>query len=257
MIIKEFIESGILSMYVLGAATQEEQQEVERMSELYPEIKAELLELQSAIDNYAYQFDVPPAPHLKDEIIQKIFSTENIFKNELTENQGNSQKNNQEKPYFFWESYKAAAGFIFLALSLLANIYFYSQWQTSENQIVSIKRENQTMASEVKVIENTNNIIVTIKGAEDLAPALEAWVYWDKTTHETHIFCPTLPTPPTGKQYQLWAIDGNNVVDAGVFDLKGLQKVKKVDKFQKFVVTLERTGGVPKAEGKIYASGGV
>ncbi len=113
------------------------------------------------------------------------------------------------------------------------------------------------MASEVKVIENTNNIIVTIKGAQDLAPELEAWVYWDKTTHETHIFCPALPAPPTGKQYQLWAIDGKNVVDAGVFDLKGLQKVKKVDKFQKFVVTLERAGGVPKAEGKIYASGGV
>ncbi len=253
MISKEFIESGILSMYVLGATTQEEQQEVERMAELYPEIKTELLDLQSAIDDYAYQFEVPPAPHIKQIIEEKILSTDNIFKNELIEN----KENNTEKPYFFWKSYTIAAGLIFFALSLLANIYFYSQWQTSENQLVSIKKENQTMASEVKVIENTNNIIVTIKGAQDLAPELEAWVYWNKITHETHIFCPTLPAPPTGKQYQLWAIDGENVVDAGVFDLKGLQKVKKVDKFQKFVVTLERTGGVPKAEGKIYASGGV
>ncbi len=110
MIIKEFIESGILSMYVLGATTQEEQQEVERMAELYPEIKAELLDLQSAIDDYAYQFEVPPAPHIKQMIEEKILSTDNIFKNELTEN----KENNTEKPYFFWKSYTTAAGFIFL-----------------------------------------------------------------------------------------------------------------------------------------------
>ena len=241
-------------MYVLGATTQEEQQEVERMAELYPEIKAELLALQSAIDDYAYKFEVPPAPHIKQMIAQKILSNEHIFKNEL---KGNQSKNCTPNSQFSWKSYTTATGFIFFALSLLANIYFYSQWQTSENHLISIKKENQTMASEVKIIENTNNVIVTIKGAQDLAPELEAWVYWDKTTHETHIFCPTLPAVPAGKQYQLWAIDGTNVIDAGVFDLKGLQKVKKVDKFQKFVVTLERAGGVPKAEGKIYASGGV
>ena len=142
-------------------------------------------------------------------------------------------------------------------LSLVANLYLHLKWQTSESQLVTVKKESEMMLSELKVIENTNNVIVTIKGEKDLAPELEAWVYWDKATHETHIFCPTLPAPPAGKQYQLWAIDGEKVVDAGVFDLKGLQKVKKVDKFQKFAVTLERAGGVPKAEGKIYASGGV
>ena len=236
MISKEFIESGILSMYVLGATTQEEQQEVERMTQLYPEIKAELLDLQSAIDDYAYQFEVPPAPHIKKNIEEKIFSAKNIFKNEI-------QENNTKKRTILWKSYAIAAGIMFFALSFMANIYFHSKWQE--------------VASEVKIIENTNNVIVTIKGEKDLAPELEAWVYWDKTTHETHIFCPTLPAPPAGKQYQLWAIDGEKVVDAGVFDLKGLQKVKKVDKFQKFAVTLERAGGVPKAEGKIYASGGV
>ena len=107
MISKEFIESGILSMYVLGATTQEEQQEVERMTQLYPEIKAELLELQSAIDDYAYQFEVPPAPHIKKNIEEKIFSSQNIFKNEI-------QENNIKKRSILWKSYSIAAVVAFL-----------------------------------------------------------------------------------------------------------------------------------------------
>ena len=42
MNIKEYIESGILEMYVLGHATKEESDEVEKMASTHPEIKKEM-----------------------------------------------------------------------------------------------------------------------------------------------------------------------------------------------------------------------
>jgi anti-sigma-K factor RskA len=242
-------------MYVLGAATLEEQQEVEQMSTLYPEIKAELLALQIAMDEYAYEFEVEPAPHVKQMIESKLFEANSIFRDEKAVKKELNLPQTRDLGVF-WKGFALVAS-VLLIISVVMTGFFYQLWQTSENQLAIVKKENSQIASEVKVIENTNNVIVTIKGVKELAPDLEAWVYWDKTTHETHIFCPTLPVPPEGKQYQLWAIDGESVVDAGVFDLKGLQKVKNVDKFQKFAVSLEKKGGVPKAEGAIYALGGV
>ncbi len=53
-----------------------------------------------------------------------------------------------------------------------------------------------------------------------------------------------LPTPPTDKQYQLWALVDGKPVDAGMItDLEDLQAMKEMPEAQAFAITLEPKGG--------------
>ena len=49
MDIKEYIESGILELYVAGALSEKENQEVYDVMQQYPEVKAEVEEIEKAI----------------------------------------------------------------------------------------------------------------------------------------------------------------------------------------------------------------
>ena len=97
--------------------------------------------------------------------------------------------------------------------------------------------------------------LTAVKGKPDCS----AKIYWDTNSKFVYIDASDLPEPPKNKQYQLWYIDGKNVVDAGVFDMgkkaNKLQKLKLVPNAQAFAVTLEKYGGVPKSEGDMYALG--
>ena len=72
MDIKEYISSGIIENYVLGNVSPQEKQEVECMSHIYPEIKTELEQLQTAIENIAFTLEKNPPAHLKSKILDAI-----------------------------------------------------------------------------------------------------------------------------------------------------------------------------------------
>jgi mannose-6-phosphate isomerase-like protein (cupin superfamily) len=50
---EEFINSGILEVYVLGAASAEEQAKVEQMAQYFPLVKKELDRAEETLENYA------------------------------------------------------------------------------------------------------------------------------------------------------------------------------------------------------------
>lgn len=78
MNIKEYIESGILEIYVLGLATKEEAEEVEKMSMSHSEIKQEIAEISVALEKYAQQNNVVPHPAIKPLLMATIDYTERL-----------------------------------------------------------------------------------------------------------------------------------------------------------------------------------
>lgn len=61
--VQEFIESGILEMYVLGQVTDHEAQEVERMAALFNEVQEEITSISITLEQYALrQQETPPDP---------------------------------------------------------------------------------------------------------------------------------------------------------------------------------------------------
>ncbi|MBI5766739.1 MAG: anti-sigma factor [Verrucomicrobia bacterium] len=88
---------------------------------------------------------------------------------------------------------------------------------------------------------------------------------WNPEKQEGVLHVDKLPAPAAGQDYQLWVVDPQypNPVDGGVFTVdpqtgaqrvvfKARQPVRAIDAF---AVTLERKGGVPKAEGPFVLLG--
>lgn len=72
MDIKKYIKSGIIEQYCMGLLTADKRASVERACQLYPEIKAELLKIELALEKYAHANAIQPNPELKGKILNTL-----------------------------------------------------------------------------------------------------------------------------------------------------------------------------------------
>lgn len=96
------------------------------------------------------------------------------------------------------------------------------------------------------------------------APDATASVIWDSTGQRGVLNTSTMPANPTDRDYQLWIVDPKygQPVDAGVFTVEKngsarfpFRPKSRIDSATAFAISLERKGGVPKAEGPIVLVG--
>jgi anti-sigma-K factor RskA len=76
-----------------------------------------------------------------------------------------------------------------------------------------------------------------------------AEIHWNKDAESVFINVSGLPTPPEGKQYQLWALDGDQPISKGMIESKDagtIQEMLATAKADAFAITLEKEGGVEK-----------
>jgi len=74
MKIREYIESGVLESYVLGAASDEEVQELMQLKKQYPEIQDALFELETDLERVAQYMAITPPPGIFTKIEDEINS---------------------------------------------------------------------------------------------------------------------------------------------------------------------------------------
>jgi anti-sigma-K factor RskA len=281
---KEYIESGILESYVLGVATAGESAEVERLSLEYPAIRQELDAIRNSLETYALQYEKEPPAFLKNKIMENLFNEHTIVENrhsgsitqsvtettdsprEVISLNQNTQSSAPQRSIF-----KMAASWVLLALSISANIWFFKNWKNSEEKVLALESQNQTLAKEgqtlkasyqeeVAVLQNPDVKIIQLSG-QPVAPQAKALVYFDKTKQEVYLSALSLPEVPKGKQYQLWAIVDGKPVDAGMIDSKGnILKMKSFSNAVAFAISLEDTGGSTTEagpKGAVYVMGAV
>ncbi|RNI29136.1 cupin domain-containing protein [Rufibacter latericius] len=70
--INDFIESGILELFVMGVTSPEETQEVELMAAAHPEIREEIETIRHSIEAYAIAHAVEPSVTLKPLVLATI-----------------------------------------------------------------------------------------------------------------------------------------------------------------------------------------
>src|ERR1043165_3685511 len=68
MNIQEYIDTGILEQYCLCMLAEEEMQEVEAVRSKYPEIGAEICNIEASLEQYAKAYVQAPPAELKEEI---------------------------------------------------------------------------------------------------------------------------------------------------------------------------------------------
>ncbi|ABG57637.1 anti-sigma factor [Cytophaga hutchinsonii] len=260
---QEYISSGVLELYILGALDQKEADEVAYNVAAYPEIAAELEQLQQTMEGYAQAHAVKPSENFKKNLfaeIEKRAAAETMAAPE--KQQPKTIPLNKPASSFNW---LVAASVTVAIFSTATSFYFWSQWKNTEGQLISLREENQIFAQNANFMIDSNKQViaekthyfafvtdtattrVTLKGLP-ISPSSTALVFWNKQTKEVFIDVKSLPVPPAGMQYQLWALDKGIPIDAGVFNLAdagSLQKLKTIQSAQAFAVTLEKAGGSP------------
>ncbi|MEP6594487.1 MAG: cupin domain-containing protein [Ginsengibacter sp.] len=76
--VKEYIESGILELYVLGVTTDKENEEVEKIASSSYEIRKEIEDISIAIEAYARGNAIAPAPTIRPFLMAVIDYTERL-----------------------------------------------------------------------------------------------------------------------------------------------------------------------------------
>ncbi|MFC0515033.1 hypothetical protein ACFFGT_12520 [Mucilaginibacter angelicae] len=155
---KEYIDSGILEVFVMGAATNEEVKELMYMKAKYPEVDEALKQLETDMEKIAANMAVAPPPgtwnKIEDEINELIRREETQpvkFKTDYGYN--NREKAAPAEQFISIESesnhmrlhkswrWVFAAVFVLGKIFLGFAIYFYLENRQAQQQLQELKTE--------------------------------------------------------------------------------------------------------------------
>jgi Anti-sigma-K factor rskA len=256
MVVADYITSGILEQYVAGTATPQERQEVECMSHIYPEIKAELDQLQAALEAYAQTYAVKPPAGLKAKIFDAIDQADVEPVAYITPvavaKPASKVVEMPARRINYWAAASVAA-----LVATSAAFWFTNETkntaladQKKQIDILKIEREQAdailaNREKDIRIMSDASNQVVVLKGVPGKVLDATMRVYWNPKSQEVYVGQLDLPAAPADKQYQLWALANGVPVDMGVFDLTQgeLTKMKSAVAAQAFAVTLEPKGG--------------
>ncbi|MEZ7506462.1 anti-sigma factor domain-containing protein [Flavobacterium sp. Arc2] len=243
---KEYIESGILELYVYGLLSETENEEVTTMANTHPEIKEEIIAIEKAIVALSSSFSPFHSVANYEKIKAKLeLKHTPVIEMETSRN---------------WSQYIGWAA----AILLMIGIGFqYNQLQQTSNQVVSTEIEKAKVEKELNqlelknkqseiglaVVRDTKNTVVAL-GGQAVAPESSAKVYWNKETQVVYVDAAGLPAPPKGMVYQVWALKLNPLTPTSIglldkFDENNQRifAVNSTGDAEAFGITLEPAGG--------------
>jgi anti-sigma-K factor RskA len=239
---KEYIESGILELYVFGTLSEKENLEVHEMASKYNDIKEEINAIEMAVINLSQSV----APHLSAKNYEKI-RQQLLDKHKVID-----MKPSSKPSYLGW-----AASIVMLLGATLMYFQMNSSKSVLENQnkelqnsVTTLDAKKKVTESILDVIRNPNNTIVTLAG-QAVSPTSYAKAYYNRTTKEVYIDAAGLPKPPEGKVYQIWALKLQPVLTPTSIGLlenfraddTKVFKVENAENAEAFGITLEPSGG--------------
>ncbi|MFV7235769.1 anti-sigma factor domain-containing protein [Flavobacterium sp. ZB4R12] len=243
---KEYIESGILELYVYGLLSETENEEVNAMAKNNPEINDEIIAIEKAIVALSSSFSPFHSVANYEKIKSKLeLKHAKVIELEPTRN---------------WSQYIGWAA----AILLLVGIgYQYNQLEQTNTQVVNaevvkakmekdlnaLELKNKASETNLAVVRDANNTVVAL-GGQAVAPQSSAKVYWNKETKVVYVDAAGLPEPPEGMVYQVWSLKLNPLTPTSIGLLDNFklndQKMFAVDNAtdaEAFGITLEPKGG--------------
>jgi mannose-6-phosphate isomerase-like protein (cupin superfamily) len=80
--VRKLLESGLLELYIMGAASEEDAAYVVLMAELHNEVKAELETIETTLEDYSMKHAVTPDPVIKPFLMATIDYMDRLQKGE-------------------------------------------------------------------------------------------------------------------------------------------------------------------------------
>ncbi len=244
---KQYIESGILELYVYGLLTEIENVEVSQMAKKNKEIENEIISIEKAIVNLSTSF----SPFLSAENFEKIKAKLDLKYSKVIE----------MKPQNNWNQYIGWAAAVVLLLGIG---YQYTQLSETQNQVASIEKEkinlqdtlvdlkgkNKQTLTALTVIRDAKNTVINL-GGQAVSPTSSAKIYWNKETEVVYVDALGLPEPPEGMVYQIWSLKLEPQLTPTSIGLlsdfsnnkEKIFAVEKTGDAEAFGITLEPAGG--------------
>jgi anti-sigma-K factor RskA len=252
---KEYKENGIIERYILGDVSSQERREVECLSHIYPEIKAEIEASHEALHNLAVQFKVTPPSDIKEKILSAIQKEKQIDTDRVLLNTSPPSKERNLKIHSISTPYWAAASFLLASFSTYLIFTNFKNKQQLQTKTLALQNDKKVLSQQLNLAQSNIKMLgmatdehtqkITLNGTEK-HPTAKILAFWNTNQHLLCIKGVDLPENDAKTQYQIWAIIQGKPVSIGVFDKKEtdtMLQVKYVDQAEAFAVTLEPIGG--------------
>jgi len=161
MNIKEYIESGVLEAFVLGAVSEAEERELMQLRKQYAEVDKTLAELEGDMERIAQYMAVPPPPDMFERIEGSLNDLVIIPENRIVKPVDREWKQKaQPDPQSRYIEVEAesnymrlhknwkwvfAAVFVLGKIFLACAIYFYLESRQAQQQVQELKTENKSL----------------------------------------------------------------------------------------------------------------
>lgn len=251
MAINKHIESGILELYIAGALTEKENEQVYNLMKEHPEILEEVKEIEKSISTLISH--VAPKSNensFKDVLIKMLQEKEDSTKTIPLK----TTKNNNWLTYTGWAAAIVIGSTLVLSINKNTNLKAKLDTINKANEQYEIKLDetNSSLAENKKllaVIRNKDIVTVPLKG-QKVAPESYAKVYWNKSSKAMYLDLQGLPKPPEGKVYQVWSLKLNpltptslGTIDNFTANDSKIFTINNPNESQAFGITLEPAGG--------------
>ncbi|MGY4535860.1 anti-sigma-K factor RskA [Mucilaginibacter sp. UYNi724] len=257
--VKAYIESGILELYVMGDTSATEKAQVEEMAAKYPEIRAEITEIEKSMEFYAEEHAVEPSENLRTKVLNSLIvnlGDDNTFSKAITRQDDENIRTIPAARLTSFYKYAFAACLTLLLTSIYGLVNLYSKLQESNTQLAALQTDNTKIVNQVSLRDNELQVyrdtafkVLKLKGTAK-TPSAAMVLAWNSVSKKVMVDVPSLKLPQHDEkhQYQLWALVNGKPVDMGVFDLPkadtaGVKEMKAIASAQGFAVTLEPNGG--------------
>lgn len=248
--IQQYIDSGVLELYICGALSEEESKAVSAELKKHPEIIKEVEEIENALE----QLSTAVAPYNPDALLQKIQEKINGSTTTIPIDRDRKSSKTKIVLYIGW------AASILLLIGLFSVLNKNRELRDTLNSVqtknalveqeIENARDDAEKAKELLNVYRDRNIVKIPLGGQKVAPEAYAEVHWDKKSNKVYIDAKDLPTPPPGKEYQVWSLTLEPLTPTSIGLLSNFQEddnkifiLENANASQAFGITLEPKGG--------------
>ncbi|WP_204335994.1 anti-sigma factor [Leptobacterium flavescens] len=239
-----------MELYVAGALSEKENQEVYDVMQQYPEVKAEVEEIEKAIRVLTKSM-LPTTISSSFESIRRIISKDEGGK-VVPLSKGRTN----------WAAYTGWAASVILAVGLF---WMFNQNNELKSEVQSAEIKNAVLEKQIEetnyslnkasellsVLRDKNRTEVPLAG-QTVDPEAYASVYIKDGENTVYIDALGLPDPPEGKVYQVWSLKLSPLTPTSIglledfaTDENKIFALTNVDGSEAFGITLEPAGGSP------------
>jgi anti-sigma-K factor RskA len=247
----------LLAFYALDALNDEEKELVEAYLREHPEARQQIEEMGSAVSALPYGVPpVEPAPHSKEALMSRVAADQRA---------ASSMRNQPSHPRgMLFENLFRALSLGAATIAIIWVIVLTGQVSRLHNEILALGRALAAQSNELQQInaqlpQTTPSAVITVslKGT-DIQPQAQGQLIADPNSQSAVIVIVGLTPPEPGKTYQVWLIEGDAPVSAGLLrvDANGqgvlvVTSKSPIGSFDALGISVEPEDGSPQPTGDI------